>query len=275
MNQHSPGSSAGTPRIAGHEPVLFFARGLGTGLNLKEIKTDERLFCGAIQRIVNATKAQLYDVEPATIQNLLLMADAGLATLLELELHIATSNGERYRLTRALLPRLFEIDLLPFVAKQIDGLHAEILDADDGSKTELEVTAGRLYGAFVLAQCYAATKYGADEGWFSTNGGFHAMQAAEAFGIAKLLANDGTTLASVVVEGHNSSRGRELALQRWKVDPTHEIKSGIRIEWERWQRDRSLYRYPRDFRRAMTLKFPEAVDGTIKNWMSAWGREKA
>lgn len=54
---------------------------------------------------------------------------------------------------------------------------------------------------------------------------------------------------------------------------TAPAKSAIKAEWDAWQADRSKYKYPRDFRRAMTLKFPDAVDGTLKNWMSEWGRK--
>lgn len=57
-------------------------------------------------------------------------------------------------------------------------------------------------------------------------------------------------------------------------NPAHAMKPAIRAEWEEWQNDRSKYRWPRDFRRAMMLKFPDAVDGTLKNWMSEWGRKR-
>jgi hypothetical protein len=61
---------------------------------------------------------------------------------------------------------------------------------------------------------------------------------------------------------------------RWDNDPSQNIKFSIYDEWKRWQADRSLYRRPRDFRTAMLVRFPEAVDGTLRNWMSAWGMGK-
>ncbi len=65
---------------------------------------------------------------------------------------------------------------------------------------------------------------------------------------------------------------REGARRRWDAHPTQKAKGAIQEEWKLWQGDRSTYRYPRDFRRAMMTKFPETVDGTLKNWMSEWGR---
>lgn len=61
---------------------------------------------------------------------------------------------------------------------------------------------------------------------------------------------------------------------RWASDPTQTIKFAIYEEWKKWQMDRSLYRYPRDFRRAMQIRFPGAEDGTMKNWLSDWGKGK-
>lgn len=67
------------------------------------------------------------------------------------------------------------------------------------------------------------------------------------------------------------SKGAAVKLAR---DPTQLMKMAIKVEWKAWQSDRGLFRYPRDFRREMLLKYPDAVDGTLKNWMSGWGREK-
>jgi hypothetical protein len=65
---------------------------------------------------------------------------------------------------------------------------------------------------------------------------------------------------------------REGARRRWESHPTQKAKAEIHEEWKLWQSNRSKYRYPRDFRRAMKLKFPETVDGTLKNWMGEWGK---
>jgi hypothetical protein len=67
---------------------------------------------------------------------------------------------------------------------------------------------------------------------------------------------------------------RERSRRRWQFDPTQKIKDAVLDEWKRWQLHRSLYRYPRDFRREMQLRFPSIVDGTLKNWMSSWGKTK-
>lgn len=67
---------------------------------------------------------------------------------------------------------------------------------------------------------------------------------------------------------------REGARRRWESHPTQKAKAEIHEEWKLWQGNRSKYRYPRDFRRAMMLKFPETVDGTLKNWMGEWGKNR-
>lgn len=72
-----------------------------------------------------------------------------------------------------------------------------------------------------------------------------------------------------------SFRHQKGAVARWAGDPSQLTKQRILEEWVRWQNDRSLYKYPRDFRRAMQLKFPEAVDGTLKNWMSEWTQTRS
>ena len=76
-----------------------------------------------------------------------------------------------------------------------------------------------------------------------------------------------------VVAKSNRERRVSNGKKRWEGDKTQDMKKAIRAEWDAWQADRSRYRYPRDFRRAMMLRFHEAVDGTMKNWMSEWGRE--
>lgn len=62
--------------------------------------------------------------------------------------------------------------------------------------------------------------------------------------------------------------------RRWNDDPTQIMKRKIKSEWENWQANRALYRRPGDFRQEMIRQHPTIVDGTLKNWMTKWGRER-
>lgn len=61
---------------------------------------------------------------------------------------------------------------------------------------------------------------------------------------------------------------------RWANDPTQVMKRQIKPEWEKWQANRALYKRPRDFRQAMIRQHPTVVDGSLKNWMSDWEKER-
>lgn len=82
----------------------------------------------------------------------------------------------------------------------------------------------------------------------------------------------GSTEADNIAERQHAAPRKEGARVRWLKDPTQLQKQHMRAEWDRWQSDRGLYRYPKDFRLAMLNRFPEAVDGTLKNWMSDWAK---
>ena len=64
------------------------------------------------------------------------------------------------------------------------------------------------------------------------------------------------------------------ANERLRRDPKQVEKREMNAEWKRWQHDRSLYKYPRDYRKAMLNRFPTTVDGSLKNWMSRWAKEQ-
>ena len=59
---------------------------------------------------------------------------------------------------------------------------------------------------------------------------------------------------------------------RWARDPTQAAKRAIEAEWKAWQAARATYRTPKDFRIAMLCMYPAAEDGTLRNWLSQWGK---
>lgn len=84
----------------------------------------------------------------------------------------------------------------------------------------------------------------------------------------------GSSVESSAAKIRYTNEMRKRGRQRWEGSPTQKMQAEALDEYKRWQLDRSLYRYPRDFRREMQRRFPEIVDGTLKNWMSAWGKEQ-
>ncbi len=98
------------------------------------------------------------------------------------------------------------------------------------------------------------------------------MKIIEAIAIAGMILAE--LYADLGADAGKARSGEYAASERWANAPTTPMREAILKEWQKWQLDRAKYRYPRDFRRAMLNKHPDAVDGTLKNWMSVWGRER-
>lgn len=125
---------------------------------------------------------------------------------------------------------------------------------------------GRLFGSVAVWRLDLATRAVARDDWRS------AMNELALAGSALHFAGTGEGQDDRNIN-HADRHGRG-AKSRWSNDPTQLAKHHMRAEWSRWQQDRSLFKYPRDYRSAMLTRFPNVADGTLKNWMSAWGKER-
>lgn len=92
----------------------------------------------------------------------------------------------------------------------------------------------------------------------------------EAMSVAALICAD--IAADVGRDEGRSSTAEAAASKRWEQDPTQTMKLSIYEEWQRWNGNRKGMPRPQDFRREMALRHPTLIDGTLKNWMSEWGR---
>lgn len=251
-------------RFLKEPPISYFSQHIRGDVDLSNAEPDEELFGGRLASVARQALDYLSGLDGLDIRNLLLLGDFALAGIVEGG-GVTIADGEtRSELTRDVLAHISEIELAAHVGKLLHEMPVHISDPENGRVELVQVTAERFYAAFALSECYAATRYGKHVDWLLPNGAFHAMQAAEAVGLAKGVSGR-TTLVQVA---------RRAAEVRWSTDPSQVTKASVHEEFRAWRTNPRLYRQPRDFRRAMQLRFPDLVDGTLKNWMSQWGREE-
>lgn len=252
----------------------FFDEGAGERrIDLLSFEYDKDASYGMLDRVISGCRDHLSGLQPEDARAILRMADALLEGTKDVMRIVV--NGEPVNFDNVDWKGLNQLDFIHLIIQSF-GAQEIIVESTAGEWEPWDLTASKFCAAFALRMAFNASR-----NYLSHVDGralreYYMMQAAVGYGLMQALAtgaDDGVPAA--VSTTRKVATARSAANKRWKSDPTQTMKQQIRAEWEKWQMDRSTYRLPRDFRRAMLNRFPEAVDGTLKNWMSEWGKENA
>lgn len=252
-------------------PVEFFDEGSWDESDLLSREYDERLAFGAVDRMVEDARNALAGVPSDGVRPILRFADmlvyaAASAGVLK------DADGVTLEWNRDTAQRVSHLTLLPLIFGALSRDSIWIEDADLGFDS-FEVTPARFCAAYVLRATFSALDFGYDDG-LDDLPICYLMQASAVYGYLSVLQQDlGASVRQIVVQDAKTKSAKSMAANRWSKDPQREVWSTVFNEWMTWRTDRGTWPKPSDFRRAMQLRFPDLVDGTLKNKMSLWERQ--
>jgi hypothetical protein len=244
---------------------------MGGDVDLMEFLFDEESSYGMLMMVVRDARLTLNGVTGQAARAMLWFGDYLLHEALD-DAKIIDSSG--VTLTRSQLnPKATnQFYFLHFVLLALGKTEVIIGDEANGAD-DVEVTPARFCAAYSLRMAYNASRDYLAHSDGSDLRDYYLMQTSAAYGLMRALQSPPeSAISSAVALSIKSRTARDNARSRWASDPSRDMWRVIKSEWDSWQKDRSKFRWPRDFRRAMQLKFPELIDGTLKNKMSAWGK---
>lgn len=257
----------------GPDPVEFFCRHARGDCDLLKLQVDEDLFCGRLHEVAIEAKSLLSQRSSKQVKAILGICDTWLTLLIDESVPVKM-GGKVAPLTRELLPNLEPMSILPYAAMFADGLSLCITDVDDSEYAVDDISAAETCAAFALSQVAASTRYeGVD--WELSNGAFHAMYASQAWGLAMAFGSgSGDSFIELAARRSILEKMRNAGRKRWEEDSTQVLKREAYRRWCAWNMDRRKLPKPKDFRNSILRDFPDAVDGTLKNWMSDWSKSR-
>jgi hypothetical protein len=258
--------------LEGKTPKFFDegAERVGESVDLMGFDYDGDASYGMLDRIVTGAREVLADAPPGFARACLWFADTALDAMLD-QVNLLSSEGERIDRASVDFKKMNQLDTIPLIFDLL-GKESIVLGDSENGISGYEVTQARLSAAFALRMAFNATR-----DFLQTADDlreYYLLQAAAAYGLMIATA-DLSEVSKAIASSVKRETAKTMAQARWSRDPSRLMWEAVRADWEQWQSNRSLYRLPRDFRRAMQLKFPELVDGTLKNRMSEWGRGEA
>ncbi|WP_363797445.1 hypothetical protein ABU614_19800 [Lysobacter firmicutimachus] len=201
----------------------------------------------------------------ADVASMVLLLDLSLGMLIDSGLN-GIEDGRARRMTREDLSRVSPVEILPLVSGFAGGC---VFVAPD---VTVDADEQHYCAAYALVTMVAVLRM-RNVDWLLTSGAHNSLLAAEALGLAKgfywkSLVSSGASVTALSVVLSEVARNASRA--RWESDPSQKIKDDVWQQWKHWQANRSLFLSASDFRRAMLRKHPDAVEGTLKNWMTVW-----
>lgn len=252
--------------------VRYFAEGITLDVDLMTFEVDEKVFGGRLRTIVELSRAMLQGLRGIDVNYLLLMGDTVVGSQIQAGREIAEQHGEKRPLLQDVLDCIPAVEMLAFVAGSFDG--ASFVIREDEEETQLDLTAHRLCAAFVLGQSFSAIRYGTDVECVAF-GAYHAMQAAEAYAMAKLLSGEEAHLAPLVGKQHLGEQVRKAAAARLLIDSDGKqaAKAQALMMWQEWQAGRALYKSGAQF--ALEVVKVTGIDSTktVERWIVKWRAE--
>ncbi len=252
-------------------PVGFFDEGSWDPGDLLTREYDHGLAFGVLETMVEGARAALEGVQPEGVRAILQFVDAVLHGAAQ-DGWFRDKHGKPVAWTPETALKVSHLAVLPRVLEFLGKDTFLLGDAELGIQN-FEVTPARFCAAYVLRSTFSAIDFGYDNG-IDDLPICYLMQASAAYGYLSVLGSAGTdSVRQIVVQEAKSDSARASASLRWSKDPSRDMWAAVFAEWSTWRDDRSSMPKPADFRRAMQLRFPDLVDGTLKNKMSLWERQ--
>lgn len=252
-------------------PVEFFDEGSWDDSNLLTRHYDPDLAFGAVKTLIEGARKALAGVPSEGVRPILRFGDI-LLQAGACEGLLRNERDETLEWTREVALKVSHLDLLPLILEPLRRNSFLLQDSELGFEP-FEVTPERFCAAYVLRATFSALDFGYTAG-LDDLPICYLMQASAVYGYLTVLASEpADPVRQIVVSDAKTQSARSMACNRWSKDPHRVMWASIFSEWSRWRGDRSTMPKPSDFRRAMQLRFPDLVDGTLKNKMSLWERQ--
>ncbi|NLA96491.1 MAG: hypothetical protein GX838_06590 [Clostridiaceae bacterium] len=258
------------------DSLVFFLEDCPQNIDLMSLSVDEDIFGGQLAGVVRDACHLLGRVSSEDVLNILRAADCFLGVIADDgDIELIDQDEGRSHLDRAKLKQVTAVSLLWHVAPAMHQMQFAVL-GDDGTMIEISTTTENVCAAFALAQAAAAIRYGTHPEWLCPNGGYHAMQAAQAVAIAKVAAAQGNAIKSLVVHHDRSEQMRRAAEARWIDDPKALAMQKVKTEWQAMQQAARRYRTDAQFARDMMVEHGQTLsEGSIKNAITRWRKESS
>lgn len=255
----------------GEGPVAFFDEGWEECGDLMTRAYDKDLAFGSINRMVTAARRALDGVPSEAVRPILRLGDAMIQAAAEAGV-INDTDGSPVTWNKGAALQLSHLTAMPLVIGPLSASAIWLQDEEMGFAA-FEVTPTRFCAAYVLRATFSALDFGYVDG-LDDLPICYLMQASAVYGYLSVLQRDlGDSVRQIVVQDEKAERARSMATHRWNKDPQREMWRIVFEEWIAWRDNRAALPKPSDFRRSMQLRFPDLVDGTLKNKMSMWERE--
>jgi hypothetical protein len=254
--------------------VRFYLEGISKTEKLLEIDVDDDLFFGRLSSLVHDAKNVLRDIENEDIIAILDFGDCLVSVMITNEMKIQDQDGVVINLTGDILDRVTHTDLLPVTLGYLGEVDFLIKKSTE-SENQIHVSPVRFCAAFALAQASQAINSYGDRGWFARMGGYHALQAAEAMTMAKLLNSDEQFIARLIARKQFSNRAREGSAAKLANDSDGKqaAKQNAFNQWVAWQNGAVTYKSGAAFARHIVETLPIENTKTVERWMQAWRKE--
>jgi hypothetical protein len=254
--------------------VRFYLEGISKTKKLLEIDVSDDLFFGRLSSFVEDAKYVLRDIENEDIITILDFGDCLISAMITNEIKVRDQDGIVINLTGDILDRVTHTDLLPLTLGSLGEVDFLVKKSTE-DENPIHVSPVRFCAAFALAQASQAINSYGNREWFAEMGGYHAMQAAEAMTMAKLLDSDEQFIARLIARKQFSNRAREGSAAKLANDSDGKqaAKQNAFNQWVAWQNGAVTYKSGAAFARHIVETLPIENTKTVERWMQAWRKE--
>lgn len=263
---------ASTDEALSNPPVRYFSHDVPESIDLSTIEDDEEVFGGGLASVITRAHKILIGLSGKSIRNLLLLGDFSISQMISHKVIVFDQLKEQRILTEDLLSYIPEITFAKFLASALGNAPVKIDDEESTKSPPYDATPARFLAAFALAQAYLSTRHGTHIDWLSINGGYHAMQAAEAIAISELLSGNESFVAPLIGMTQLeilAKRGAAARLER-DADGKQAAKVKAHDLYLNWQAGHIRFKSGAAFARHIVDTLPIENTKTVERWMKKW-----
>lgn len=257
--------------------VRYYMDGIPEKAKLLELDIGENLFLGHLKYIVDKAKRALHGLSDEDVLLILMFGDWHISCLIENGFQIKDQDGTPITLTIDLLDRIVRTDMQRIILELLSDTEFGLLRDSEENDSALFLTPTRFCAASALADAYRAHFFSPLESYWQDIVGFHALHAAEAIAMMKILDHEEYLVMPSVERAVFSHRAREGAAARLANDRDGKqaAKRQAHILWKEWKSGKhKKIRTVEQFAVEVMRRYPKLQSvNVIRRWSTEWNRE--
>lgn len=255
--------------------VCYYLEGISKTTKLLDLNISEMIFMGQLTYLVEDAKRILHDLCNQEIIDILFFGDWYVSRLVNDEIQVWDRQGNQRAITKKDLDAIDHTAFLPHIISFLSEFDFHAAHESDPAGNSLNITPGRFCAAVALAEAFRAIEFQNFSDYMSGLGGYHALQAAEAMALAKILSRDSDYFSPIIAREEFSNRARQGAAAKLARDS--DGKQAAKLEalnqWRAWQNGNATYKSGAAFARHIVETLPIENTKTVERWMQAWRKE--